>query len=346
MSGYLINLARRTLASGTVVRPRLPLPYEPTQPTGPLDDTVLEVGSASPPPPDGPHGDADAPDPAGLPMGEREAPPDRGWLDPAPRWLEHRARTAEPSAPASGHGGQRPARVESPVAARPVGVASTVSADEGEVSGGAAPSAVQPRGAPRAGTGVEDRPMPGPAPAGRRPSAGRLPASAPGGTSPWPLRPSTAPPAGPVGKPPAARPTEAPVAAPSPASHPAAAPSGRPAPPATPAAPVVAVPPAAAISGVAPPSAPGAALGPGTAPPLAAPAVVGDVAPVSPVPSPARWATAAEDATPGPAIIHVTIGRVEVRARPAAEPPNRPVPRPEPVTLEEYLRRRSRGGAG
>src|SRR6266545_2662886 len=297
MSGYLINLARRTLASGTVVRPRLPLPYEPTQPTGPLDDTVLEVGSASPPPPDGPHGDADAPDPAGLPMGEREAPPDRGWLDPAPRWLEHRARTAEPSAPASGHGGQRPARVESPVAARPVGVASTVSADEGEVSGGAAPSAVQPRGAPRAGTGVEDRPMPGPAPAGRRPPAGRLPASAPGGTSPWPLRPSTAP-------------------------------------------------PAAAISGVAPPSAPGAALGPGTAPPLAAPAVVGDVAPVSPVPSPARWATAAEDATPGPAIIHVTIGRVEVRARPAAEPPNRPVPRPEPVTLEEYLRRRSRGGAG
>lgn len=43
---------------------------------------------------------------------------------------------------------------------------------------------------------------------------------------------------------------------------------------------------------------------------------------------------------PGPTV-HVTIGRIEVRAEPNAPPPRRERKRSQQMTLEEYLRRRS-----
>jgi hypothetical protein len=58
----------------------------------------------------------------------------------------------------------------------------------------------------------------------------------------------------------------------------------------------------------------------------------------------------AEPATPAPAApppVHVTIGRVEVRASTAAaEPVGRPRPRPQVMSLDEYLDQRSHGGSG
>jgi hypothetical protein len=45
--------------------------------------------------------------------------------------------------------------------------------------------------------------------------------------------------------------------------------------------------------------------------------------------------------------IHVSIGRIEVRANPAPKAPLRERPSaPAAVSLEDYLRRRSKGGEG
>jgi hypothetical protein len=42
--------------------------------------------------------------------------------------------------------------------------------------------------------------------------------------------------------------------------------------------------------------------------------------------------------------IHVTIGRVEVRATVPAAPASKPRPAPQTMSLDDYLRQRSRGG--
>jgi hypothetical protein len=61
---------------------------------------------------------------------------------------------------------------------------------------------------------------------------------------------------------------------------------------------------------------------------------------VEPEPSPARREA------PAPTI-QVTIGRIEVRATPAAKAPVRERPAaPSSLSLEEYLRQRSKGGRG
>lgn len=60
-----------------------------------------------------------------------------------------------------------------------------------------------------------------------------------------------------------------------------------------------------------------------------------------------HWAEPTAPAPAAPPPVHVTIGRVEVRATTAtAEPVGRPRPRPRVMSLDEYLDRQSHGGSG
>ena len=45
----------------------------------------------------------------------------------------------------------------------------------------------------------------------------------------------------------------------------------------------------------------------------------------------------------GEPIVHVSIGRLEVRAMPAAAPPARRREAPQPSSLDDYLRQRGKG---
>ena len=57
-----------------------------------------------------------------------------------------------------------------------------------------------------------------------------------------------------------------------------------------------------------------------------------------------RLSSAAEQATKPEPIIHVTIGRIEVRATPASSPPRKQTPAASMMSLEDYLRQRNGGG--
>jgi hypothetical protein len=87
--------------------------------------------------------------------------------------------------------------------------------------------------------------------------------------------------------------------------------------------------------------------------PAAAPGIV--PAPALPAPERMETSLAREqrenrlflaEAAPAPApTIHVTIGRIEIRATPAAPAPARPAaPRPPGMSLDDYLRRRDGDG--
>lgn len=67
--------------------------------------------------------------------------------------------------------------------------------------------------------------------------------------------------------------------------------------------------------------------------------------PASSTPRNENGPATARDAAALPATIHVTIGRVEIKATPPAPAPLRPMPRKNPaMSLEIYLLRRSNGG--
>lgn len=80
-------------------------------------------------------------------------------------------------------------------------------------------------------------------------------------------------------------------------------------------------------------------------PPRVVPSVV--ARPVAHEARPARVFATPPSAPPPPPVVHVTIGRLEIRATPVGEPARAHVTPPPPMTLEAYLarRRRERGGS-
>jgi hypothetical protein len=382
MPGYLDRVLARAFGSGPVLRPRPRSRFEPVHagPADPLtwpDDPALALAAAPeqaqteglvrPDPDPGPMPRAfpgSAPDPlpgpgqarapevpptvAGPKPPEDERAPDLfGIREPTQRSSGDQppAHLTPPRTHAAAATRARPPSAAAPAVSRTArGPGARPAADLPETEGPAAALRPQPAApmpdrspgrAPAEPAGpagvlaIRHQPSP---PAGRQPA--RRASTSPGEPSPVPLRAPIAKVPVPVarrGTPSSPAEVGPPVWSGSPG---AAEPSTRPDPPTIGRHSALAIPSAAARPTRAAdpptdlPTDPSAALGPVVAAPT------GKARRYSPRP----------DVVPAPPVVNVTIGRVEVRPPPVPLPaPPAAVPGPQPLSLAEYLERRSRG---
>jgi hypothetical protein len=336
MSDYLANLAARSLAPERSVQPRLAARFEPvvgvspgwTDPAPeapPLLAEVVEGGVAARPAPTRPS----------EPRGQRAVPPEEPIEEPArPRRSRRRAAESDPEPapePVRWEGARAPRPPETRELPEPPEIRSvparrppprplshlppTLSPGEGrDATANPSFQAVSPQflPSPGGGTAGEGRGAGGEGASRMAP----LPSPSPPPPRPAPVTEDRAT----LGPPPRTRRagTVEPVAPREEPPRPAVLPR---------------------------PSPPPAAQAPRPAPPtrvLVEPRV--SVAPPAPPPVPSAPIRAAEAPEP---TIHVTIGRIEVRATPPPAQPSRPrQAASSALSLEEYLRRRSKGGDG